>query len=71
MNDVMNQLRQLRPPTVNEPLTARVLLSAKSVLIGRRGIRQNPREGVIAVLVGAMSLAHVVWTVVFMNGLAR
>ncbi len=71
MGDVMNQLRQLRPPPVNELLTERVLLRAKGILAGRDHLRRPSRERMIAVLVAAMSLAHAIWTVVFMNRLAR
>lgn len=71
MGDVMNQLRQLRPPLVNRELTARVLPKAKGALANQNRFQSRARERVFAVLVVAVSLAHAVWTVVFMNNLVR
>jgi hypothetical protein len=67
----MNQLRQLRALPVNQELTDRVLLKAKGVLTRQERYPPRTHERLFAILVAAVSLAHAVWTVVFMNNLAR
>ena len=71
MGDVTNQLRQLRPVPLNQELTARVLPKAKGILKQQDRFQPRARERVFAILVAALSVAHAVWTVVFMNNLVR
>ncbi len=71
MSEIINQLNKLRPAPVSQQLTARVLSQANSILTGQRHTLPRPRERVFTVLVAAMSLAHAIWTVAFMNDLVR
>lgn len=71
MTDLLNQLQRLPPPPVSERLTAHTLTQAKAILTHRGATRVRPRERLVAVLVAALSLAHAIWTVVFMNRLVH
>lgn len=72
MNDPLTRLRQLPLPVVEPQLTARVLANARRSA-SRARMARFPRLGnrLMGLAVAAMSLMQLVWTVFFLNQLAR
>ena len=72
MNDLLTQLGQLPTPEVRPELTERVLARAREISAQAGKPRPPQRtDRWLGLVVAAMSVMHLLWTVVFLNGLAR
>ena len=72
MNDLLTRLGQLPSPEVSFELTERVMARAREISSRPGRFRSSrPSDRWVALAVAAMTALHLVWTVVFLNELAR